>query len=192
MNLIAHKCNSFETIQQAINNGVKWIEFDVRYNTNKQVVLCHDEEDRNNPRNVILVDVVDYFSDCTFIVDIKVDGITNAEHLAKDVVRDITSNNKNNWYLCSFNEYCVAELSELRGEFDFKTGVISAGIPLGLFVHLHIDFVSLDYYILAEDVVNALRQRQLEIFAYTVNTSYGLHKVRHLHVNGYISDYIFN
>lgn len=192
MNSIAHKCNSISSITSVIKAGFKWVEFDVRYNTNKQVVLCHDEEERNNPKNTLLVDVVDYFKNCTFIVDIKVDGIENAEHLARDVVNDISSNNTNKWYLCSFNEYCVAELADLRGNVFYKIGVISTGIPLGLFYHLNIDFVSLDYHILADDVVSALRERKLEIFAFTVNTSYGLSKAQHLCINGYIYDYSFN
>lgn len=74
------------------------------------------------------------------------------------------------YYLCSFNEFCVQQLLSLRNSKSFFIGVISSGIPVNLFQHLTgIDFVSLDYNIVCEEIVEIFHKNNLNVFTWTVN-----------------------
>ena len=193
MRYIKHRCNSLQNIKATVES---WIEFDVCLSTTKQLVICHDQEHRNDPENNVLTDVVDNISlhPKTFFVDVKACGITEAEHLAREVMKDIQCSKNgtiHTWYVSSFNEYCVSEMISIRNEMEIpaKIGVISAGLPLGVFKHLDIDFVVMEYSFLTQDVVDNIRELKLEIYAYTVNSEYGVRNMENLGIDGCIKDF---
>jgi hypothetical protein len=192
MQLIAHKCNSKSKLHSI--KSTTWIEFDVCFSTLGKVVVCHDQEDRNDPSNVLLKDMIDYPSvgERTYMIDIKACGISEAESLARNVLQLIRQSNNvlmHNWYLGSFNEYCVIELASHNpfSSFPYKIGVISAGIPLGVFNHLEVDYAVIQYSVLTLDISQRLC-KEIEVFAYTVNSIYGENLMKSFKINGYIKD----
>ena len=68
-------------------------------------------------------------------------------------------------------------------------GVISSGIPLGLFEHLSgVDFVSIDYNALCEDIVDRLKEKKLPVYAWTVNADCMARLMKRYEVDGMIAD----
>lgn len=159
------------------------VEIDVRYSTNRDIVLCHDREHRNSKTNDSLIEFIKStgnvcgMENVNIMVDIKAFGMTEAKKIARDVTDVLMNNAHTNqtFYLCSFNEYCVTELLSIREENNiltnkWKIGVISSGIPLGFFEHLDgIEFVSLDYSIICEDIMERLKRMKLEVYVWVVN-----------------------
>ena len=148
------------------------VEFDVRFNTNLDIILCHDREDRNSEELETLEDLCKLSNKMHMMIDIKAFGISPAISIAKKVY-DIVSNHPHHLYeLCSFNEFCVKELLRLREMELFKcnVGIITSGIPLEMFDNLkEIDFVSMDYNIICEDIVELFHKRNKKVYAWTTN-----------------------
>lgn len=201
---IAHRgdIDRQNTLEGALwgSNKADMVEIDVRYSTDRRVVLCHDRELRNDRTNCTLNAFMNGFFLLTgevekkaLMIDIKAFGMLEAQKLARSVAHIVK--NKKNVYLCSFNEYCVAELLCIRDlEPDccggWQIGVISAGIPLGMFGHLNdIDFVSLDYNCVCEDVVERLHADRLRVFVWVVNDESMKRLMSGYRVDGIIQDF---
>jgi len=193
------KQNTLEGVLEVIerHHEVDMVEIDVRFTTDRRVVLCHDREYRNNRENCTLEIFLKEMQKKTIdvMIDIKAFGILEAQRLARAVV-ETCSNYCNSFmiWLCSFNEYCVSELLSIRETTgcNFKVGVISSGIPLGMFNHLeNIDFVSLDYSCVCEDVVERLHNdgRSLELFVWVVNDESMKRLMASYKVDGLIQDF---
>lgn len=168
--------NAIHGIQMA-QRMTDMVEIAVKYNANRDVIIITGQESSTN-ENTLLIDLLESSRNKVFlhlIVDIKVFGISqDSRWIAYDVV-NIISKYKHiyKFQLCSFNEYCVAELIQLRNDnhhMDFKIGVISSGIPIGMFRHiLELDFVSLDYKIVSNDVIKSFQERGIKVYCWTVN-----------------------
>ena len=165
--------NTLEGIIKA-NTMMSMVEIDVRFNTNHDIILCHDREDRNFEINETLEELLLYEdTSLNLMIDIKAFGIEPALKIAKDVFTLIVKYPKHNYHLCSFNEFCVEKLLNLRIVYQkvYQVGVISSGIPLDMFDHLcNIDFISLDYNIICEDIVERFHKKNIKVFAWTVNS----------------------
>jgi glycerophosphoryl diester phosphodiesterase len=165
--------NTLEGIIKA-NTMMSMVEIDVRFNTNHDIILCHDREDRNFEINETLEDLLLYEdTSLNLMIDIKAFGIEPALKIAKDVFTLIVKYPKHDYHLCSFNEFCVEKLLNLRIVYQkvCQIGVISSGIPLDMFDHLcNIDFISLDYNIICEDIVEMFHKKNIKVFAWTVNS----------------------
>lgn len=199
------------------NNSKIGIELDVRFNTNRDIVLCHDREKRNDEDNELLeelfislpseftnnkllkdlfISLPSEFTKKDIIIDIKAFGIFEAKNIAKKICEICFKYNniiKNyNLYLCSFNEYCVSELCFCRENYDninWNIGVIASGVPIGLFNHLEdIDFVSLDYNIICEEIVENIKKNNIEIFAWIVNDESMQKMMKLYNIDGIIYD----
>ena len=203
---IAHRgdIDRQNTLEGALwgSNKADMVEIDVRYSTDRRVVLCHDRELRNDRTNCTLNAFLKGFflsgevekkKKKALMIDIKAFGMLEAQKLARSVAHIVK--NKKNVYLCSFNEYCVSELLCIRDlEPDccggWQIGVISAGIPLGMFGHLNdIDFVSLDYNCVCEDVVERLHADRLRVFVWVVNDESMKRLMSGYRVDGIIQDF---
>ena len=108
------------------------------------------------------------------MVDIKAFGVEPAIQIAKDVYALVGNYPQHSYHLCSFNEFCVRQLLEERGlrskNEPHKIGIISSGVPIGMFDHLSgVDFISLDYNIVCEDIVEMFHNRNKKVYAWTVN-----------------------
>ena len=158
------------------------VEIDVRFNTTRDLVLCHDRENRNHENNdtfFMLLKKLDHpkYYNKHLMVDIKAFGITSAKEIAHavyDVLRRFPNLYENmKFYLCSFNEYCVSELLFIVDDSNmsnFKIGVITTGIPLGLYHHLEdIDFISIEYGILCEEIIDEMKKTGIDIYSWIVN-----------------------
>jgi glycerophosphoryl diester phosphodiesterase len=172
---IAHRgCIEREnTIQGIIDafNHFPYVEIDVRYNTKRQLVLCHDREKRNL-ENELLEDLLKHDEPMHLMIDIKAFGIESAIQLGNDVVKMITQYSNHLYDLCSFNEYCVQEMIRFRKENKltmFHIGVISSGVSIGMFNDLSIDFVSFNYDIIHEEIVDRLRKQNIKVYAWVCN-----------------------
>ena len=165
--------NTLEGIIKA-NTMMSMVEIDVRFNTNHDIILCHDREDRNFEINETLEELLLYEdTSLNLMIDIKAFGIEPALKIAKDIFTLIVKYPKHNYHLCSFNEFCVEKLLNLRIVYQkvCQIGVISSGIPLDMFDHLcNIDFISLDYNIICEDIVEMFHEKNIKVFAWTVNS----------------------
>ena len=165
--------NTLEGIIKA-NTMMSMVEIDVRFNTNHDIILCHDREDRNFEINETLEELLLYEdTSLNLMIDIKAFGIEPALKIAEDIFTLIVKYPKHNYHLCSFNEFCVKKLLNLRIVYQkvYQVGVISSGIPLDMFDHLcNIDFISLDYNIICEDIVEMFHKKNIKVFAWTVNS----------------------
>ena len=165
--------NTLEGIIKA-NTMMSMVEIDVRFNTNHDIILCHDREDRNFEINETLEELLLYEdTSLNLMIDIKAFGIEPALKIAEDIFTLIVKYPKHNYHLCSFNEFCVEKLLNLRIVYQkvYQVGVISSGIPLDMFDHLcNIDFISLDYNIICEDIVEMFHKKNIKVFAWTVNS----------------------
>ena len=169
------------------------VEVDVRYTTNRNVVLCHDRERRNDIQNETLLHLISVLlPGQKLMIDIKAFGMTESKKLAVSVADIVSTRTDVSFYMCSFNEYCVDELlnqRDERGMGNWTIGVIASGIPLGMFEHLNIDFVSLDYNIVCEDVVERLHNRKIILFAWVVNDASMRRMMTMYNVDGIIYDF---
>lgn len=167
------------------------VEIDVRFSTDRRVVLCHDREKRNDGSNVTLQHLLTRVDPTQpLMLDVKAFGMTCAKELARSVA-SIVLKFPHTFHLCSFNEYCVDELLSIRDETEstWQVGVISSGIPLGMFAHLNVDFVSLDYSIVCEDLVHRLKENSVLIYAWVVNDD-SMQRMMSLYgVDGIVLDY---
>jgi glycerophosphoryl diester phosphodiesterase len=173
--LIAHRGikNRENTIAGIIHASevLNIIELDVRFNTNREVILCHDREDRNFSENETLIQLCQHRNPLFLMIDIKAYGISSAYEIANVVYKIVTSYPHHTYYLCSFNEFCVRKLLSLRNSNNFSIGVISSGIPINLFQHLiGLDFISLDCNIISEDIVKIFHKNNMLVFTWTVNS----------------------
>uniref|UniRef100_A0A6C0BPQ4 GP-PDE domain-containing protein n=1 Tax=viral metagenome TaxID=1070528 RepID=A0A6C0BPQ4_9ZZZZ len=180
------------------------VEIDVRFNTARDVVICHDRENRNEKENATLFQLLQSLDHETYngkilMIDIKAFGIKSAKELARSIVEIIKRfpNLYENlqFYLCSFNEYCVSELlfiCEDMNMINLNIGVITTGIPLGLYNHLeNIDFVSIKYDILCEEVIQNLKNKRMTIFSWVVNDSSMKELMYNYNIDGLIYDVSF-
>jgi glycerophosphoryl diester phosphodiesterase len=183
--------NSIQSVLNAYEHADA-VEVDVRYNTKRSVVLCHDRELRNSPDNATLDQLVTVLDPGKrLMIDIKAFGLTDSKKLARSVCEVISKRPDIQFYLCSFNEYCVDELigiKQLEFHNNWFIGVISSGIPLGMFDHLDLDFVSLDYNIVCEDIMERFHDRRLLVFVWVVNDPSMQRMMREYNVNGLIYD----
>ena len=177
------------------------VEIDVRFNTKRDVILCHDRENRNDRENATfhqLLHSLDHekYYNKHLMIDIKAFGIHSAKQLAhstcKIIQRFPSLYEKMNIYLCSFNEYCVSELLFILDDINIpniKVGVITTGIPIGMYNHLDdISFISIEYGILCEEIMDEMKKNNLEIYAWVVNDP-SMQKLMELYkVDGIIYD----
>lgn len=177
------------------NSILDIVEIDVRFNTDRQVILCHDRDIRNDVRNETLLELLssnDNTESLRLMIDIKAFGIESAKYIAECLHTLAMSFPRHSYFLCSFNEFCVDRLLDLRKAYNAKysVGIISSGIPLNLFDSLQgIDFVSIEYSVICESIVDIFRKKNILVFTWTVNTPdmkhYALHTCR---VDGIIFD----
>ena len=188
MKCFAHRCNTVEKVEKALGKGYNHIKIDVSLSTTGKINVSHDLKDINNPNNCTIDDIIDNSKNCEIMIDIKARGIDQGVEMARKVV-DCIHKYKNSFMLCSFNEYCVNECIELRDQLNlkYKVGVISCGIPLGMFKHLNIDFVSLEYSFLFKGIEMYL-DNNIEIYAFTVNTIHSKNYCKYISVDGIIYD----
>lgn len=172
--LIAHRGiknreNTISGIQKA--NKIKhMVELDVRYNTNHQIILCHDRDNGNISYKETLEELCKIEDPMNLMLDIKAFGIESATQIADDVYIIINKYSQHKYYLCSLNEFCVRRLLENNVKELYNIGVISSGVPISMFDHLNqINFISLDYNTICEEVVELFHKKGKKVFAWTVN-----------------------
>ena len=198
---IAHRgcINRENTIQGILDafQSFECVEIDVRYNSNRDIVLCHDREKRND-NHEHLRDLCSLKSPMNLMIDIKAFGIETARTLTRDVVKLITMYPQHKYKLCSFNENGVQELLDMRlcsrnyiFPYSYEIGVITTGVPVGLFGHLtDIDFISFNYDIVHEEILTHIQGRRKKIYAWVCNDNRVKHDMEHRYgVDGIIYDY---
>jgi glycerophosphoryl diester phosphodiesterase len=177
------------------------VEIDVRFNTKREVVLCHDRENRNERENATLHQLLqsldhEKYRDKHLMIDIKAFGIQSAKQLAHSTCKIIqclpTLYEKMNLYLCSFNEYCVSELLFILDDMNMsniRVGVITTGIPIGMYNHLEdIHFVSIEYGILCEEIMDEMKKNKLDVYSWVVNDASMKKLMKQYNVDGIIYD----
>lgn len=178
--VICHRANTLDIIRSVydITDGV---EIDVRYNSKKEIVLCHDYDDRDLETNVKFSELLEFEKPLRIILDIKVNGLLQGYEIA-DYIHKQIEDSKHTWELCSFNELCMKRLLQLGG---YRTGIIISGLPLNLFTQYEFDFISIDYNIIADDIIKLLRGLEIDIYIWNSNNI-----MDNLDVDEFIIDYI--
>lgn len=180
------RANSLETIDARLRDYatkvlVGGLHVSVRLNTSGALVVCRDRERRNAVSNLDFVTFLHGWKDRTYTsakqyplwIELRALGIERAQILAKRTTLEIRRArlDSKRVFLCSSNEYCVDALLDEREENhhddsknDPAIGVISGGVPMGLFAHLrHLDFVVLPYDVVCEDLVTRFAETRLPI-----------------------------
>ena len=165
------KENTIEGISEAFQM-VSCVEIDVRYNSERKIVLCHDREKRND-ENEYFEDLLKLKSSMHLFIDIKAFGVETAKQLARDIVLIIKRYAIHKYEICSFNEYCVQELLDLRicskgyvTPFDYTVGVITSGVSVGIYNHMHLlDFISFNYDTIHEELFKNIAEKKIYAWA---------------------------
>ena len=152
------------------------VEIDIRYNTERKIVLCHDREKRNH-NNEYLEELCKLKKPMRLMIDIKAFGIKTAQQLARDLVLILNKYPQHTYELCSFNEYCVQELIDIRlcstscvRPYKYKVGIITSGLSIGIFGHMHLlDFISFNYDIIHEEILEKIKKDKKTIYAWVCN-----------------------
>mgnify|MGYP001192790314 FL=1 len=190
---IAHRgCIDMEnTIEGIVTsfNMFTTVEIDVRYNSSREIVLCHDREKRNEA-NERFKDLCTIETPMHLVVDIKAFGIETAEQLARDIVKVVEPYPQHTYEFCSFNEYCVRELIALSRETKYLVGVITSGLPVGIFENLEgLDFISFNYDTIHEEILDKLKGKY-KIYTWVCNDDTVKHEMEHRYkLDGIIYDY---
>ena len=170
------------------------VEIDVRYNSSREIVLCHDREKRNE-KNERFIDLCKIETTMHLLVDIKAFGIATAEQLARDIVSAVQPYPQHTYEFCSFNEYCVQELIKLSRNLTprnkYRVGVISSGLSVGLFERLEgLDFVSFNYDTIHEEILDKLCGKYT-IYAWVCNDDSVKYEMEHRYkLDGIIYDHV--
>lgn len=152
------------------------VEIDIRYNTERKIVLCHDREKRNQ-NNEYLEELCKLKKPMRLMIDIKAFGIKTAQQLARDLVFILNKYPQHTYELCSFNEYCVQELIDIRlcstncvRPYKYTVGIITSGLSIGIFGHMHLlDFISFNYDIIHEEILEKIKKNKKTIYAWVCN-----------------------
>tara|TARA_R110002073_G_scaffold121591_6_gene264194 strand:+ start:437 stop:1030 length:594 start_codon:yes stop_codon:yes gene_type:complete len=140
------------------------IEVGVMFNSNRELVLCNEHDNRDDPDNTFLQELIDFEESLTIVLDIKARGVMIAYELA-DAIYENIQNSIHNWRLCSLNEMCVNRLLRLGCQ---NVGIVTSGLSLQLYTQMDIDFVSIDYEIAGADILNTLRALDIEIYIWGI------------------------
>jgi len=166
------------------------VECDIRYNTSRQVVLCHDRENRNNDNELFEI-LCNKTNPINLMIDIKAFGIKEAERLASDIMK-IINNTCHTYYLCSFNEFCINKIHNIivneNINANVKIGLITSGISTDFYQHINCDFISMNYDVIADDIVRELHMRNKKVFAWVVNDESIKKKLISYNIDGIIYD----
>ena len=162
--------NSIDDIVSEIeSNDV--IEVYVNFNTSQEIIICHQQSNTNGDSTLLLETLLSITErNLNIMIDIKGRGIKYAIELATQVFHLVCKYSQHTYKLCSFNEYCIAELIELRVLYEpiyVEIGVKSSGVPLGGFEHLsEIDFVCLKYEFIDNDIVEKIKFNNKKIYTW--------------------------
>lgn len=207
MQIFAHRGiidydNTIKGVLEVFNSSSSsGVEIDVSYNKDNVLVLCHSSERANDVKNdkfqeLLFVLSQNEYCNKDLMIDIKVACKAKSEQIAKDICNILASYPKLmvtiNFYLASFNEYCVSALSHYIEDLELThcyVGVITSGIPIGLFNHLQsIDFVSIDYNMLCKENVEIFKKHSIKVYAWVVNDFEVKKKVCDYDVDGIVMD----
>lgn len=184
------KSNTISDIVAAFTK-ISIVEIYVCFNDDEEIILCTQDQDNTHPE--MLRNLLSLTSSMSFIINIKAFGIKNAQKLAKTLFCMVQIYNQHSYKLCSCNEYCVIELIDMKHIFEntkIEIGVISYGLPLGIFQHLpDIDFIIFQYYILDEEILEKIKEDKKSIYIWIRNDQETINSIkRNLYIDGIIYD----
>jgi len=182
------KTNTISDIVTAFS-ALSIVEIDICFNEDEEIILC--TQDNIHPE--MLRNLLSLTSSMSFIINIKAFGIKNAQKLAKTLFCMVQIYNQHSYKLCSCNEYCVIELIDMKHIFEntkIEIGVISYGLPLGIFQHLpDIDFIIFQYYILDEEILEKIKTDNKSIYIWIRNDQETINSIKkNLYIDGIIYD----
>jgi glycerophosphoryl diester phosphodiesterase len=179
------------TVDSIVNASfcADWVECDVQVDKRGRTVLCHNRESTGE----LLTDLCEHPFTLNIMLDIKAPGVGQAEACATEIV-NLTRKSRHKWKLCSFNEFCVRQLLALRKYFklSYEVGLISSGVPLTMYDHLKVDFVSIDYNVLSREIVDHVHSSGKQVYTYTIKNKKQEELVETLAVDGIIKDIILS
>ena len=188
--LVAHRgvCgkrfeNRVEHIRAA-HRKVGAVEVDVRYNSNRQLVLCHDKLAADFLDTEPFHSLVACEDPMNIMLDMKPCGGQQAVSMAEDVCR-IIEQSHHDWKLCSFDQRCVDRLVKLDHPWD--VGMLSSGVTDWIMNEPPIDFVGLDHESVDEADIDAIQKQGIEVYLWVADM-WGSYPPQ---VDGLIKNYVY-
>ena len=169
---------------RAAHRKVGAVEVDIRYNSDRQLMLCHDKTDANFRDTEPFHSLVACEEPMNIMLDMKPCGGQQAVSMAEDVCR-IIERSSHTWKLCSFDQRCVDHLVKLDHPWD--VGMLSSGVTDWIMNNPPIDFVSLDHECVDVDDIDALQEQGIRVYLWVADM-WGHYPP---HVDGLIKNYVY-
>jgi len=168
--LIAHRGvwgprfqNKVEHIRAA-HRKVGAVEVDIRYNSQRKLVLCHDWSRRNEFHVEPLSKLIECQETMNIVLDMKPRGADEAISMAGEVCA-LLQGSHHHWELCSFDQRCVDHLLDIRPRWS--VGLIASGmmseLPRG------VDFVSMEHECVDDHDIQYLRSHGIRVYLWTAD-----------------------
>jgi glycerophosphoryl diester phosphodiesterase len=169
----AHKAlgsNKLLDIKNSCTTNAYGIELDVQLYNNK-LVLNHDLiRDNFNKKYPLLSDALKIIKDTDKMILLDIKGIDKKENVASELKKELEKIqiNKNKILISSFNESYLSEINHILPEQ--KLGYITCNVPCinFNFVPHFISFISLDYNIINQSIVNMIKNCNKDVFIWTI------------------------
>ena len=128
---------------------------------------------------------------------IELKGGENNSILPKKLLELLGKYNHQGCILASFNEHYVAELRRLSNikekYLDFKLGMIVVSSNTNNLIAMskiyQLNVIINEYDIVTKEMIQQLHQNNIQIFCYTINSSYVCHKLVNMGCDGIITNY---
>ena len=159
------------------------VEIDIRYNSNKELVLCHDHCNRDSKHVDKFKDIVDVKEPLTIFLDMKPFGYIEAVDMADEVCAIVRASH-HNWKLCSFDQRCVDRM--LENAPGCPIGFISSGITDYTLGVDRLDFLSMDHDALDDEDIRTIKDRGLELYLWVTEPDR-----TYLNVDGLVRNYVY-
>ena len=198
--------NTLKSIQHSISIGVTYIEIDVRKTKDNVIILYHNSwiqykhdiiyihdmtyEDIYNIKDNIcrLDEVLKYIStqqytDICINIDIKEEGMIDD---INKIIYEYTQNKHVNFVYTSFLH---TEILNIRHKYDnVQYGMIFDIYDIELDTRDDINIIILNIDSIDSRTIDKIKQKQKQVWLYTVNTETDIKLALDLHVDGIITD----
>lgn len=201
-----YKDNSVLSFHKAIENNFDAIEMDLQLSRDDKIVLHHDIHIDNKyvheldskilQKNYNIITLDTFFNEFKYRnVGINFDLKGHDIKLVKMLLDKLKINNinENTIYISSFDRSLLQELIEIKNNHNhrFQIGFISSNSftenELKNMLK-NIDFFTVDYTILTNNLVNYCHDNNIKVFTYTNKNIYTLDIINRYDVDGVFSD----
>ena len=203
-----YKENTLCAFNEAVNHKFDMIELDIQLDKNNQIIIMHDthidyipvktmkysDMIKHNPDLLLLSTFFQKFkyTDIKLYFDLK--GCDKLAEILHNFLVKYNINTENIWF-ASFN---INHLDILYTENkEYKLGLITDNnFTLDIITYIiskyNIQFVCFQWSMLNKQCVNMLKYKQVMVFVYTLENENLLPLLNKYHINGIVTDILYN